>query len=513
MPHVPRRLVAPLVGACALVGASAAAATPPPPVPVIDWQPCQQSFQAGFECATAVAPLDYDTPQDGRTVELALIRKTASKPSERIGTMLFNPGGPGGPGTVEMPAWFAKFPKRLTERFDIVSWDPRSVGFSTAVQCFPTDEQGIEFFDGVPYPFPVGAQQSATFMSAYVAFGDQCRKDNADLMKHSSTADTARDMDLLRRAFGEETISYYGVSYGTFLGATYVNMFPSRIRKAVLDGNVAPSAWTNDGDPDAGFTTTGYRVQTHKGIAEVWKRFLTLCAAAGPDDCAFAGKNERATFRKWRELVARTRQAPIPFNGTPVTYAALMEAALNLAFVVETYGPFAGWTGAVEVLEVLYEGGSPGTPQPPKYADPENGSAVECGDSPNPTKPWRYPAIAAQAFREAPDFGPVVTYGDATCVNWSRQEDTYTGPFDRWTPTKILVIGNRYDPSTPYVNSLKMTRELRRGHLLTVDGYGHTVLLNSSACASRRIEDYMIEGRLPRRDLVCEQDVQPFQDS
>lgn len=514
MPRLFRRLLAPLAGACALLGAAAAAATPAPPVPVVDWRPCAEDSEAGFECASAVAPLDHDTPRDGRTVTLQLIRHRAEGPAARLGTVFFNPGGPGGAGTEELPALIEQFPPGVRRRFDVVSWDPRGVGTSTHVQCFATDQDGIDFFAGVPFPYPVSTRERAQWMSAYTAFGTQCRSRNAELMAHSSTADTARDMDLLREALGEPKMNYIGISYGTILGATYVNMFPDRVRTAVLDGNISPSAWTNDGDPDAGRTTTGYRIGSHLGTAATFDRFLTLCATAGPDDCAFAGRNARETRRKWRELLVRARQAPIPLDGFELGYAGVVQTTSNLLITVGDVGGFPGWTTLGEVLQALYEGGVPDPPAPPSYAAPEAQAAVECGDSPNPTTPWRYPAVASQAFREAPDFGPVIVWGDSPCVNWGvTQEHTYAGPWDRWTARPVLVIGNTFDPSTPYLNAVRMAQELRRGHLLTVEGYGHTEMLNPSDCASRRIEDYLIDRRLPRRGLVCPQTVRPFQDA
>ncbi len=228
----------PVPGA-AIAGASARAV----PVPRIIWQACPAGSPpaqaGGFTCATARVPLDYQDPA-GRHIKLVLVRHAATGPARR-GVIFINPGGPGGVGTFQIPAWIGFMPPVLRRDYDIVSWDPRGVGDSTAVQCFPSAAAETAFL-GNYADFPATTSRQASFIRRWAAFGKICAARNRTLLQHVSTADTARDLDLLRRALGQQKLNYIGLSYGTYLGATYANLFPRHAGRMVLDGNVAPTA-------------------------------------------------------------------------------------------------------------------------------------------------------------------------------------------------------------------------------------------------------------------------------
>jgi pimeloyl-ACP methyl ester carboxylesterase len=495
--------------ACLAPAAAPASAAAAAPVPVLDWQPCAEPGQQGFDCATAQVPLDYGDPQ-GATIDLAVIRHRATDPANRLGALFFNPGGPGGSGTESLPAWLELFPLAVRARFDLISWDPRGIGASTAVQCFATPEEGLEFLAGLPAGFPVGQAEADAWILGYAHFGQLCAQRNGDLLAHVSTADTARDLDLLRRAVGDPHLSYLGTSYGTFLGATYANLFPDRVRAMVLDGNVHPVAWTNGGDDDA-FLSTALRIETDLGSAKTLQAFLRLCGEAGADRCAFADDSAEATQAKFETLLQRLRTQPIPFEGRPLTYAALVSGMADFLFVVEPGFGFPGWAFAAQLLETLWNGGSGGTPPARSYQFPEQQYAVQCAESPNPRKPRVFRVLAAYAFARAGDVGPNWSWADEPCASWpATAAERYAGPWDRRTAHPILVIGNTFDPSTPYQGSIAMAHALARARLLTVDGYGHTVLLNPSACASRYVSDYLVDGTLPPEGTVCPQDQPPF---
>ena len=196
------------------------------PVPKLDWKSCTEPQQLGFDCATAQVPLDYRNPQ-GATLDLAVIRHLATDPDpdRRLGVLFFNPGGPGEPGTEALPLVLNFFDATLRERFDLISWDPRGVGASTAVQCFATEADEDDFFAETP-PFPVGPAEQRAWSETTARFSALCGERNGDLLVHVSTAATAKDLDLLRQAVGETHLNYRGNSYGTFLGAVYANLFP-----------------------------------------------------------------------------------------------------------------------------------------------------------------------------------------------------------------------------------------------------------------------------------------------
>ena len=326
-----RRLVAAvalIIGAFMACTVAAAATQPAAslPVPALAWQPCADPAQAGFDCATARVPLDYDDP-GGSSIDLAVIRHAADDPAHRIGSLFINPGGPGVPGTQALPTALALSAPEVIARFDLVSWDPRGVGASAPVLCFPSPDEGAAFFSGIAAGFPVGKAETSNWIDTYARFGQLCAQRNGELLAHVSTADTARDLDLLRRAVGDPTLSYVGVSYGTFLGATYANLFPAKVRAMVLDANLDPVAWTNGGREGA-LLSTSLRIGTDLSSARTLQAFLSLCGEAGSDRCAFSAGSAAATQAKFTSLLRRLRKHPVTFQGEPVTYArALSDVA------------------------------------------------------------------------------------------------------------------------------------------------------------------------------------------
>lgn len=511
-----------LLGALPAV-ASARPAAPPAVVPLA-WGPCEADTppaQAGFQCATTRVPLDHRNP-GGRTITLAVQRRPATGP--RLGSLFLNPGGPGGPGSTQITAWIPLLPAGLQERFDIVTWDPRGVGESTAVQCFDSREAEARFLgDAANYPVTPAAER--TYVDTWRRFGAECARRNGDLLAHVSTADTARDLDRLRQAVGDEKLSYLGLSYGTFLGATYAGLFPDRVRAMVLDGNVAPSAWTDRSRPVT-TRSISMRIGSDSGASGVMGDFLRLCGQAGPARCAFAAGSPRATVDRWDRLLARLARGPIylPSKQEAVTGPELVgEVAdgLDIAFGFDSpvrNGGSTGWVGLAAGLQALWEARDvPVPPDPPAgplpapeaYAGPEQGTAVQCGDAPSPPTAL-YPRLAAgSAVRNGP-FGLNAVWGDEPCSTWpTRAADPYRGPFDR-SRTQVLVLGPTRDPATPFRNSVLMATELRNARLLTVEGYGHTVFLNPSRCAAEVERAYLVDGTLPRPGTVCRQDGTPF---
>jgi pimeloyl-ACP methyl ester carboxylesterase len=491
------------------LGATVAAPAPATAVPVIEWQACDAPSQSGFECATAKVPLDYRDPE-GSTIDLALVRHPATDPTRRIGTLFFNPGGPGGAGTQFLPAWLDLFPAMLRERFDLISWDPRGIGESTSVQCFATPEEGLKFLADLPVGFPVGRVEIDTWIRGYARFAQLCAERNGDLLERASTADSARDLDLLRQAVGEPRMNFLGVSYGTFLGATYANLFPDRVRALVLDGNVDPIAWVNRGNEHP-FLNTGLRLESDTATARTLKAFLNLCGEAGIERCAFSAGSASSTRAKFSTLLWRLRRHPVPFEGEPLTYAFVVSLVADFLVAVQPVSGFPGWAFTAELLQTLWTGGSGGSPAPRSYPFPEQRLAVECGESPNPQPPEIFRALAAFAYARAGHVGLFWSWFDEPCASWPAvAANPYTGPWDRRTANPVLVIGNTFDPQNPLQGSVAMARALARARLLTVDGYGHTALINLSSCANRYMSEYFVDGTLPPEGTVCRQDQEPF---
>jgi pimeloyl-ACP methyl ester carboxylesterase len=521
--------------------------TTAPLPPVLNWQPCVNPLIVGFECATAKVPLDY-TDVHGAIISLAVIKHPATHPAHRIGSLFFNPGGPGGAGTEDLPAFYQFFPTELQQDFDLISWDPRGVGQSTAVQCFPTAEDERNFFANLPAGFPVGQAEQNTWISLYARFGKICKQGNPALLSHVSTAESARDMDLLRQAVGDSQLNYLGTSYGTYLGATYANLFPGKVRAMVLDGNVDPVAWTTPQQMGRVQLSTGIRLESDLGAAATLKQFLDLCGEASTKGCAFSAGSTRATEEKYAKLLQDLRTRPvtisIPAFGdipqhAPVrfTYATLISAIVGILTTTEEVGPasFHGWSYGAFVLQTLWTASGSGSPThtdsapasqqasssmtatrsstggTKSYAGPEQAIAIECADSPNPRNPADYRALAAFAYARSGGAGPNTSWFDEPCATWRATDaDGYFGPWNRRTANRVLVVGNTYDPSTPYQDSVKMANELARARLLTVDGFGHTALLNPSRCVMGFESDYFVHGALPPTGTMCHQDRRPF---
>ncbi|MDT0404984.1 alpha/beta hydrolase [Streptomyces edwardsiae] len=495
-----------------LAGPSPASAggapTPSGPAPRLDWSQCVSGSE--FDCATAKVPLDYDDP-GGRTIELAVVKRKAADPGRRIGTLFFNPGGPGGPGTVQMPQNYESFPREVRERFDIVSWDPRGIGNSTAVNCFGSPQEAADWKASKATGFPVGEQERADFTAAYEELGRRCEQRAPELVRHVSTADTARDLDQLRQAVGDQQLTYYGISYGTYLGATYANLFPGRVRAMVFDANWDPRAWTNNASDEAPRTTSFQRLGSGLSAAETVNRFLTLCGSRTTAHCAFSAGSPKATQDKYDQLLRRLREEPVG----PWTYAGTVADVVNSLYVVQP-----GATKLAARLQDLWKGRVPEpsplpppplVPHPDPYLGEEQSTAVFCGDSPNPRDPAVYHTLAEEAAVRAGDTGRFWIWASAGCASWPAvAEDRYRGPWNNPTAHPILVVGNTYDPSTPLSAAQAMAEELADARLLTHDAVGHTALFNPSSCVQAHESRYLIDGTLPPPGASCRQDTPPF---
>jgi pimeloyl-ACP methyl ester carboxylesterase len=525
-----------LIGAAALVSvllpalgaAPAGAADTSDAVSPIAWHRCTAGSAAamagGFLCATVAAPLDYRNPS-GPKIRLAVVEHVATR-SPRRGMIFFNPGGPGGPGTVQLPAYIGFWPQELLREYDIVSWDPRGSGASTAVQCFPSAASESAFLGPYAY-FPTGRGQQGAFTRRWREFGRICAARNSTLLRHLSTADYARDLNLLRQALGQPKLNYLGISYGTFLGATYANLFPHRVGRLVLDGNVPPEAWTNGGRPNPRLSTY-LRLGSDEAAARALDAFLRICGQRGTQACAFSAGTPAATTVKWDALLARLRRAPITLGGASYTYAEIVTTVSNaLSFVQPhttpvTGGSFPGWPQVAQGLQQLWTArnaaasATPGSPlaaavagaQP--YGGVEQDFAVQCDEALSPPAS-AYAGLQRLVLRRSGVIGlPDLWSLDEPCATWPvRGQDAYNGPWNAPT-SPILVIGNTTDPFLPLRDAIAMTRQLANARLLVVHGYGHTAFLNPSTCASNYMTAYFRTGALPPKGAVCGQNLPPF---
>lgn len=498
--------------------ATAAAARVAP----LTWTACDD----GFQCATAQVPLDYQHPA-GTTVDIAVIRHPATDRAHRTGTLFINAGGP-----VEQiepfVAQFAAIPAALQDRFDLVTFDPRGFGLSSAVRCFPSETAENTFFAGLP-AFPVGAQQVAAWERTYAQFDARCAAQNSSLLQHDTSTDAARDMNVLRQAMGIGKLNYLGLSYGTGLGAVYANLFPDTVGHMALDGNVNPVAWAQGGSlPES--------LREGEDLAQVatMNSLLSLCGAASTSACAFSAGTAAATEAKFSTLLNRLSQHPVTI-GTPAqtfTYADAVNDALPR--------DVSDWQSAAALLQQLWTastGNSPSTAsgapsqgaatakrsiitghgQPAAtpdtdYTGLEQTAAEYCADTADPHGAQAYEAAARLAASRSGGFGVSLAWNEEFCANWpaGASQDRYTGPWNHPTANPILILGNTGDPITPYQSSVAMSRDLADARLLTIDGFGHTEFFNPSTCATDYEVDYLETGALPPSGTVCQQDGTPF---
>ncbi|MEA2677236.1 MAG: hypothetical protein QOJ81_1377, partial [Chloroflexota bacterium] len=379
------------------------------------WHDCELEFQ----CSTLEVPLDYHEPT-GPTTTLALIRRQADIPSERVGSIVVNPGGPGGSGIGFVQGSWHVFGPELTNRFDIVGFDPRGIGQSDAVHCLDTRPA-----------LTAGVPDTAAEEAAYEELAQDvvaaCVANSADLLPHVGTDNVARDLDRIRDALGEGRLNYIGFSYGTFIGALYADMFPTNIRAMVLDGPL---------DPTVDFAT--FIHDQSAASQDELDEFLDSCA---PDpSCPFsAGDQTRANFE---ELMGQFEAAPIDGVTAPEAWAAI-------------YGELVADDdeGLATILELARDGDvslirlAGGSARDARGLD--GYEAVNCLDYAMPQDPEGMAAAAAEVERVAPDMGPTNVYTYFNCAYWPVGPTRTPGPVVGAGAPPILVIASTGDPATP----------------------------------------------------------------
>jgi pimeloyl-ACP methyl ester carboxylesterase len=470
----------------------------------IPWAPCDPPGE-DLQCARIRVPLDWDRP-NGRTISLAVIRHLASKPNERIGSMLINPGGPGDTGIGLVQGLGDDIDKWGGGRFDVVSWDPRGTNASTHVRCFRSKRSEARFWKGATLPTTKAA--SERYRRKTVALARRCGKVSGWLLPHISTADTARDLDHLRRLVGDPKLTYVGLSYGTYLGQTYANMFPGRVRLMLLDGIVDPVPYSKGAEA---------RVATQAGDPdEVFAELLSLCETAGPQRCALAG-HSRSPAEGVNRLFARAKRAPIPApTASPpgkLTYSDLIVSQFNPLRVPET------WPDDAKDLDAAVGGdGSPLATEarrllvPAAFAGATTSSAISCADAPAHRGSRSWPQVIGRLNRGNRFYGALLGWWLwAPCASWPvGGQDSYRGPWNATTKNPILLIGTRHDPATPYANAVRSARRLGNAVLLTHDGYGHVSFHDPSACVDRARIAYLVKLVTPPKGTVCRSDKKPF---
>ena len=491
----------------AAVGVSPAAAEVPTSGPSgdvlassIDWRGCG----VRLDCARVDVPLDWARP-GGPKITIAVIRQVASRPERRIGSMFVNGGGAmSSIGLVRSEG--ARLDALGQGRFDVVGWALRGgAGADPMVRCFADQRNRERLWEGLS--IPTTRAQSLAYLPKTVAYARRCGALGGRLLAHVSTTDDARDLDYLRRLLGDRQLSYWAVSYGTFLGETYANMYPSRVRAMALDGLVDPRIVIKGAE--ARFSNTVVAMDRELS----W--FDSACQRAGSARCALAGRDD--VVSRVARLLARLRRGPIPAP-TASPPGALSYGDLSAVLFASLTNP-AAWPQLAQDLERAATGdGSALATQAravlagTRSAAGDPPTAITCTDSPARQGPRAWPHVIARLTRVSQVGGPFVGWGNwAPCASWpARSTDRYTGPWNAHTKNPVLVIGTTLDPATPYTNARRVAHLLGNAILLTHDGYGHTSEADPSHCVEQMTSAYLVDLTTPPNGTVCPSDRQPF---
>lgn len=464
-------------------------------------------------------PLDYDQPR-GPRITLALTRLPATDKARRIGSLFLNPGGPGGSG-VDFVHVFGKqlYTAEVRARFDLIGIDPRGIARSTPVRCFDTTEEALAALP--PFAFPFTREQEREWIASNRTYAAACERRAGPIIDHMSTANVARDMDLLRRAVGDHKMTFVGYSYGSYIGSTYANMFPERVRAVIIDGVIDPVSFATGRGGEARRLPVDARLASEQGAYETLQGFLRLCDRGG-DNCAFSAGDPK---RRYDLLAKRLRATPVSLpdgkGGTiPFGYTDLVAETLGalydpgawpaLAELLQQVDTLAQPAAAAKALRELRA--RPDRLGRQQYEQVLEGFAgVTCADTDNPDHVSAWANAARRADRKHPYFGRIWNWSSSVCAFWpGKDTDRYTGPFNRRTANTVLVIGNRADPATRYQDAVSTARMLPRSSLITVEGWGHTTLFLSSSCVDGHVSRYLLTGRAPHRHTACDVDAVPF---
>ena len=462
----------------------------------VEWSACEGD---GFECATVTAPIDYADPAIGDT-GLAVIRRPTAG-SNRIGSLLVNPGGPGGSG-YDFVAQSVDYAADMVLRgsYDIVGWDPRGVGRSDPVTCY--DAAGMdEYLYGVTAN-PVGSDAWFEERAADARdFAAACAEGTGDLLGHIDARSTARDMDLLRAVLGDAKLNYLGYSYGTTFGAQYAELFPGNVGRLVLDGATDPTL------PSSTF----FPVQMG-GFEGAYRAFLADCVTT--DGCPFTGSVDEAAAQSAELFAGVDARALLNGDGRHLTSPTLGTA---IAYPLYDEG---SWPALAEMLSDLRDGspelafqfadGYYGRDADGTYTgnSTESYTAALCVDGAYSSDLTGTKATLGAIEQAAPTIGSYFAYSDwvlvdTACQAWPVGPVLTAEPVTAEGAAPILVLGTTNDPATPYIWAQALASQLDSGVLITRDGEGHTAYGRGNDCIDETVDEYFVRDVVPSSDPLC----------
>jgi len=477
-------------------GQASAAAQPREASHTITWGACPRDVSATpgaqVECATIDVPVDW-TKRSGHSFPLTLARTRETRPSERIGSLLVDPGGPGGSGVDFAARARERFSPELMRHFDVVGFDPRGVGRSHPVRC------DSDLLDHAPAEEPTNREQYQAMLAFHARLSEDCRRHTGPLFDHVDTVATVRDMDAIRGSLGEEKISYYGVSYGTQIGQQYAELFPDRLRAMVIDSNMDHSLR----DP------MSYLVPANRAFEGSFNQFADWCERTST--CALYGKDVRGL---WDALYrsAERGQLTDPGTGERVTAQALRTTAFGSMYqpqlwfdLAKRMATLAASTAKAPTAE------SSSTSVRAGRARPAHGEFVEASYQAIWCEDWHWDVRSFEQLRTyhallaaiSPHTRLTGFWADVTgCLHWHAKVDNPQHRLRVNGAPPILMTNSRYDVATPYEWAADTATQLPSAVLLTYDGVGHRDY-QRSPCARAAIDAYLIDMKMPPRGAHC----------
>jgi pimeloyl-ACP methyl ester carboxylesterase len=469
----------------------------PPPVTLagydaqkLRWRPCDH----GFQCARLLVPFDYNRPA-WRRFSLPVIKLPATGPAKRIGSLVVNPGGPGGSGIQYAQAARTQVSAAVRAKFDVAGFDPRGVGGSVPAMNCLNGPQLDKFFE--TSDSPASAAQLATIVKQSKLFVRGCERNSGALLRYVGTANAARDMDVLRAALGDAKLTYLGKSYGTYLGTWYAQLFPTHVRALVLDGAVDPTE-----------SALNMNVVQAQGFQVALASFIDNCLHLSACPLGHGGSVAAGTARL-DAILAGAGRKPLTsqVTGQPGV-APLLLNGIAAALYSKSYWPYLreGLTAAlagngtilVELGDLLVERNQNG-----KYSNLTAAEiAVNCVDRPWPRSLGAWRSAAAAAAKAAPLFGEPLMWGSLPCAYWPVRPVSPSRLRAAGAPP-ILVVGTTRDPATPFRWAHTLAHDLASGVLLGWNGDGHTAYMVNSSCVDSTVDSYLINLAVPRNGTIC----------
>ena len=478
----------------------------------VEWYDCvatagveKSADKTGFQCAKVKVPLDYSKP-DGQTIEIAM-KKHSATGSVRQGTLFMNPGGPGGSGVDDVGAMVDSTFAGVQKSYDIIGFDPRGVGSSTAVNCTSDTELEAKTEDA-PVNAGEGAatfeQRAAVISAQFKQFEASCAAGTkpAELLDHVDTVSVARDLDVLRALSGDQKLNYAGFSYGTYLGAHYAELFPANTGRMVLDGAVDPSLSAEE-------LTLGQA----KGFEASLRAYVQSCQSSKLG-CPLSGDVDSGVSQI-RELLESTKAAPLPTSDDkrPLTYDLAVYGVLGSMYQTQLWPSLT-----LALSQAMGKMGDPDGSALLAIADAVssrqsdgsysgNGAealmAVNCLDYPVQGDNTSWEENAKAVNEASPTFGSQLLYPDAYCQGWGHTSNRKREKITASGAAPILVVGTTGDPATPYAWSEALADQLESGQLMTWKGNGHTAYGRSNDCVKKAVDTYLLNGTMPAKGLTC----------